>query len=113
MLAPDRRIQLLKQVFDYVAVYVGESEVATLIVVGELGVVDSKLIENCGLEIVNVDCARGEIFDAWIDDLAVFIDDVVAKIIGVAVDHAGFDSAAGHPDGEGSRVVITAVIIRG
>src|SRR5262249_44164474 len=32
---------------------------------------------------------------------------------GLAVDHAAFDAAAGHPDGEATRVMVASVVVAG
>src|SRR5687768_14849441 len=36
--------------------------------------------------------------------------DVVTEVVGLAVDDAALDAAAGHPDGEAAAVVIAAVV---
>ena len=64
------------------AVYVGESEVASLESVGEFFVVDTELVEEGSVEVVNVD----------------FVDFcVVSEFVCFAVGDAGFDSSSGHP----------------
>ena len=80
------------------AVHIGEAVVPSLEEVSELLVVDSELVKNGGVEIVHVDGVLG---------------DVVAEVVRAAVGHAGFDSAASHPEGEAARVVITAVVVAG
>ena len=42
------------QVVDHVAVEIGEPVIAAAVVVGELGVVDAELIENRGVNVVDV-----------------------------------------------------------
>ena len=43
---------------------------------------------------------------SWTCDLG--LDDVVAKLVGLAVDDARLDAAAGHPEREAVRVVVAA-----
>lgn len=80
---------------DDIAVDVGEAEVPSLEAEGEFFVVDAECVEDGGVEVVDMD--------------GVF-DNVVAEVIGLAVDDAGLDAAACHPDGEASGVVVSAVV---
>src|SRR6266404_387512 len=50
-------------------------------------------MENGGVEIVDVD---------WM------VRDVPADLVGLADDLAAFDTAAGHPDAEGKRMMVAA-----
>src|SRR5262245_49476831 len=45
-------------------------------------------------------------------DVDRILGDVVTVVIGVAEAHAGFDAAAGQPDGEAARVMVPAIVIR-
>ena len=81
-----------EEVFDNVAVHVGEAEVAAGVVVGEAFVVEAEEVEDGGLEVVDVDLVLG---------------DVEAEVVGFAVG-AGLGAAAGHEGGEGLRVVVAA-----
>ncbi len=46
---------------------------------------------------------------AWnVADVDGVLDDVVAEVVGHAVDQAGFDAAAGEPHAAGIRVVVAA-----
>ena len=74
--------------------HIGESEVAALGAEGKLSVVETEQVENGGVEIVDVDF----IFDG-----------VEAEFVGFAVLDTAFDAAAGHPHGEGIRVVVAAI----
>lgn len=76
----------------------GELLVEALIFEGELVVVDSELVKDGGVEVADVDGVLG---------------DVVAEVVGLAIDFATFDAAASHPHGEGARVVIAAVVCFG
>jgi len=64
----------------------------------ELGVVDAHEVEDRGVEVVDV--------------YGVF-DDVVAEVVGLAMNDAAFDAAAGHPHAEIARVMIAAVVVFG
>src|SRR5262245_22224869 len=70
---------------DYFAVHVGEAHVAAAEAQGEAGVVHAEEVQHGGVQIV---------------DLDFLVDDVVAVVVGGAVDGAAPDAAAGQPDGE-------------
>ena len=61
-------------------VHAGELHVNALPLDGELAMVDAELVENGGVEVANVDGV---------------LDDVVAEIIGLAIDGAALDTGAG------------------
>jgi len=79
-----------------VAVNVGESESSSLVAVGESFVVDAEQVHEGGLEVVEVDGVVG---------------DVVAEGVGFAEGDTAFDTAAGHPHGEASGVVVAAEVL--
>gem|GEM_PF-5206855 len=64
---------------------IGEAEVAACVAVGEAGVVDAELMEEGGMQVVDFD--------------GVF-DGVFAGVVGLTMDMAGLEAAAGDPDGE-------------
>src|SRR5437868_13614483 len=76
------------------AVYIRQAEVAAAVAVGELFVVDARLVEDSGPEVV---------------DGADLVYGVVAEVVGGAVDRAAFDAAACQPDTEAVGVVVAAV----
>src|SRR5439155_4968375 len=61
-------------------------------------VINSQAMQDGGVHVVDVDR---------------LLNDVVAEVVGLAVDDAGFDAAAGHPGREATRMVIAAVIVFG
>lgn len=73
--------------------HIGQPEVAALELVGQAFVVDAHLMENGGLEVVNVNGV---------------LDGVHAEFVALPVGDTGLHAAAGHPCGEGIRVVIAA-----
>ena len=79
------------------AVHIGQAEVAALVLVGELLMINTELVEQRGVEVVHV---HG------------ILDDVVAVVIGLAVSNSPFEAAAGYPGGETQGVVITAEALR-
>src|SRR5579883_2314460 len=81
--------------FDDLAGDVGEAVVAPLVLVGQPLVVDAQEMEDCGVEVVDVD-AVGR--------------DAVAEGIRRAKGDARLDPATGRPDGEASGVVVAAVV---
>lgn len=85
----------LKNSLDNMTMYIRQPEPATLVSIGEAFVVDSKLVQKRGLEIMNMD---------WITR------DVVAQRISFTVRHATFDTTTSHPDGKASWVMVTSEI---
>ena len=73
----------------------GEFKVQPLKFIGQALVIDTQLIENSGVEIIDVN--------------AVFYD-VIGKIIGFAVLEPGFDAAPGHLHGKAFWVVVATVV---
>ena len=61
-------------------------------------VVDAQAMEDGGVQVVDVHGIG---------------DDVVAEVVGLAVNHPRLDACAGHPEGEALRMMITAVIVAG
>ena len=78
--------------------YAGESHVETLEFIAQATVVDAQTVQDGGIQVVDVN--------------GVF-DDVVTKVVGLAIDHAGLDSAAGHPDGKTLRMMVAAIVFTG
>ena len=76
----------------------GEAFFEALVGEGESFVIDAETMKHGGVEIANVHGILG---------------DVVGMGIGLAKVHTGLDAAAGHPDGEGAAVMISAVIVFG
>lgn len=65
------------------AVDVGEAEAATLEGMGEAGVVDAELVENSGVEVVDVHGGRSfAVFGWFCYGIAIGIHDVVAVVVG-------------------------------
>ena len=69
----------LDDVFHHVSVDIGQAEVAALVLVGELLMINPELVEQGGVEVVHV---HG------------ILDDIVAVVIGLAVSNAAFKAAA-------------------
>jgi hypothetical protein len=61
-------------------------------------VIEAEQVQDRGVEVVDVD----RVFD-----------DVVAEIVGLAVDRASLGSASGHPHGEAAWMMIAAVVLFG
>src|SRR5262249_18031675 len=74
----------------------GEADVEALELVRQTLVVDAEAVQDRRVQIVNVHGV---------------VDDVVTKVVGLAVDDARLDAAAGHPDREATRVMIAAVVV--
>src|SRR6266480_2667763 len=88
-------MSLSNEVVNYIPGDVGQAEVSTTVMVGEFGVVNAQEVQNGCVQVVYMNR---------------FVNDLEAEIIGGAVDESAFDAAAGHPHGEGERVVIPAVL---
>ena len=79
--------------FDDLARHVGQAEVAAVVAVGQLLVVEAEQVQDRGVQVVDADAVD---------------DRLVADLVGLAVVDAALDAAAGQPDGEGVRVVVAA-----
>lgn len=69
----------LDDVFHHVSMHISEAEIAALVFVGELLMINPELVEQGGVEVVHV---HG------------ILDDIVAVVIGLAVSNAAFKAAA-------------------
>ena len=78
--------------------HIRQPEAPALVTVGEALVVDAEQVQDGGLEVVDVHAAVG---------------DVVAEVVGFAVDVAGPGAAAGHPHGKATGMVVAAVVVVG
>ena len=87
------KFDLREEVFDDVAVDVGEAEVAAGVGVGEFFVIEAEEVEDGGVHVVHVDFVG---------------DGVVAEVVGLAEGEAGFDAGAGEPLAEAAGVVVAA-----
>ena len=76
---------------------VGKAEAAALELVAEFGVIDSQLVENGRLKIVNVDGVLVEVMLVSVHFIAIGIDNLRAVFIGVADGDATLDASASHP----------------
>ncbi len=92
--APD--IRSGQQRLHDVSVNVGQPVVAAFVAVGELFVIDAHQVQQRGVEVMHM---HG------------IAHDVVAKLVGLAVDEPALEAAAGHPDGEAARMVIAPEIV--
>ncbi len=77
---------------------VRQAVVAPLELEGLPFVVDPEQVLHRGVEVVHVHRV---------------LDDVVAELVGLAVDMAAFDAAAGHPEAEATGVVVATVGVLG
>lgn len=84
-----------EDLLDQVSVDIGQTIVAALESEGQAGVIESEQMQDRGVEVVDMD---------WV------LDSVEPKVIGFAVDPAFFQSTAGHPNAEGSVVVVSTII---
>src|SRR5688500_14704772 len=82
-----------EQLLDDVAVDVGETEVTTLETVRQLLVIEPELVQDRGVEVVDVDLVPS---------------DVEAEFVGLA-NHARLEAAAGEPHRERVGMMVAAV----
>lgn len=78
-----------------VSVHIGEAEVPALKSISELGVIEPELVEDSGMEVVDMHGVFG---------------DIETEIIGFSISDTAFDTAASHPHGEGIGVMVAAVV---
>jgi hypothetical protein len=86
-----------QQRLDHLAVHVSEAEAPPLVQIGQPLVIHSQKMQHRRLKVVHVDAA---------------LSDVVAELVGGAVDQAGPHAAASHPHGEAARMVVAPVVGR-
>src|SRR4051794_35359558 len=89
---------LSQKSFDDVPMHIRQPEISALKLERHSLVIDAEAAEDCGVEVVDVDQV---------------LDDVVAVVVGFAVDEAGLDAAAGHPQCEAAAVVVATVVVLG
>jgi hypothetical protein len=87
-----------QNLFNDFPVNVRQTEMAALKFESELCVINSEAMENCGVEVVNMDGVPGN---------------VVAIVIRLTIADPGFDSGPSHPQCETSWMMIPAVVVRG
>ena len=75
--------------------YIGQSKIAPLVAIGQLFVQQSKAMKNGRVEVVNVNLV---------------LNDVQAKLIGLANDLTSFDAPTRQPKAEGKRMVVSAFV---
>ena len=75
----------------YIAVDISQAEVASGVAIGELFVLNAKLVKDGGVEVVDVD----SVFDG-----------VYAELIGGAIHEAAFYASSSHEHGKASMVVV-------
>ena len=88
-----RPFRLCQNVLHHVAVNVGQAVVAALEAERQPGVIDAQLVQDRRLQVVNVNR---------------ILDHVVTDLVGLAVNEAGLDAAAGEPHRVGVDVVVAA-----
>lgn len=75
--------------------HAGELLIQSLVFESEVIVIESQLVEKRCVKIADMDGVLG---------------DVVAEVIGIAVDQTAFDTATGHPHCEGTWMVVATVV---
>lgn len=95
---PARCLNLCERFLHHFSVNIGQSIIAALVAEGEAGVVDAKEVQYRCIQVMYVHRV---------------VSDVVGEIIRLADDGPPFHSAAGHPDGETTGVMVPAVIVGG
>ena len=90
--------RLRQQPLDDIPPDVGQTKVTCLEAVGQLFVIEAEEMQNGGVQIVDMD--------------GIFID-TPADLVGLPVVEPWFDATAGHPHGEGIRVMIATHILSG
>src|SRR6266699_6494949 len=95
---PEVDWRLRNQIPNHLAMYVRQPEIAASVAVGELLVVEAHELQNCGVQVVNVNFV---------------LDGLEAELVGGPVGLPAFDAAAGQPISETVVVVVSAVDLAG
>ena len=82
-----------QQLLDDFTTHIGEPKISPLELVGQPGVIQTKQMQNRGLQVVDVDLV---------------FHDVVAEFVGGAERDALLDACPGQPDRERARMVVAA-----
>src|SRR5439155_750040 len=72
-----------------------QTEVAALVFKGQPGMIDAQAAQNCRLQIMDVDGVA---------------HDVIAMVVGFAQSDPRLYAAAGHPDREAARMMVSTVL---
>ena len=75
------------------SVYIGQSKVATGVMERQSLVIESHRVQDRCLNIVNMNFA---------------VDDMESELVGLSMSHPALNTAAGHPHGEGLRMMVAA-----
>ena len=87
--------ELCQQLRHHIPMHVGQTEIAALEAVGQLGVVEAEQVQDRGVEVVDVDFVRRG---------------VEAELVRLAERGAGLHAAAAQPHRETIRVMVSAVV---
>ena len=95
------------------AMDIRQPKVAALVAIGEFAVIDAELMQDGGVEVVDVHGAWRPLVPGGLrlEHVAIGIGNVIAVIISLAVGDARLDAATGHPDGETTRMMIAPIIV--
>ena len=88
-----REVELRKNLLDDTTMHIGEPEVAPCVAESEAFVIEAETPQDGCLDVVNVNR---------------LVHDMETEIVRGAIGEAGFDAAAGHPHGEGLRMMVAA-----
>ena len=89
----EARMKLGDDVFDHVTEVIGEAEIATIVAVGHLGVIEAEEGHDGGVEVMDMDFIFGG---------------AGTELVGGTVGGAAFDASARHPSDHGAAIVIAA-----
>ena len=95
------------------SVDIGEAKISPLVTVSEFTMVDTKQVQNGGIEIVNMHGILSPVILVWADDITILIGEVVSIFIGLSISDTRLDPSACHPGGKSTGMVIPPVIISG
>lgn len=88
--------RLAQQRLNNIPVDIRQAVMAALVFERQSCVIDPKAVQDRGVQIVNMNRIASH---------------VVAEVVGFPVRHSTFDPAAGHPDREGPRMMVSPVVI--
>src|SRR6185503_14273534 len=87
---------LRQNIPDHLPLYIGETEVAAGVAVGELFVIEAELVQQGGVQVVDGDAV---------------LYGLESELVGGSVSDTGLDAAAGQPHGVAVGIVVAAVAV--
>ena len=90
---------------------ISQTEIASLVSIGQFRVIDPQQMKNRGIQIVNVHRPGSPVIfrRQRLDGVSVFVGNIVTVVISLAVSDSRFDPSPRHPSGKTTGVVVSTV----